>query len=85
VVNERPGQFVLLAVSVSSATDPEGFVKEHGYTFTFAKDNGNVAADLYGVRGIPLTLFINRQGQIVDKVVGGMDKAQFEEKLAKIL
>jgi thiol-disulfide isomerase/thioredoxin len=80
----RKGQFVLLAVAVQSAQNPEQFVQQAGLKLDFAHDTGN-GAELYGVQGIPTTLFIDRQGNIVDKVVGGMDKATFEEKLAAIL
>nr|MDQ3023787.1 hypothetical protein [bacterium] len=61
-----------------------GYIKAQGYNFEAATDTGG-AAELYGVRGIPMTLFISREGKIVDKVVGGMDKMTFEEKLGKIL
>jgi peroxiredoxin len=85
VYSERPGQFVLLAVAVSSSGDPAPVAKEEGFTFDVAWDKGGAGADLYGVRGIPMSLFIDRDGRIVDKVIGGMDKATFEASLAKIL
>jgi len=84
VYAERRGQFVLLAVAVQSAEDPVGFAKQNGYDLEFAKDTGG-GAKLYGVQGIPTTFFISRRGRIVSKVVGGMDKAEFEANLARIL
>jgi thioredoxin-related protein len=84
VYDARRGRFVLLAVAVSSAKDPVGYAKENKLTLDFARDTGG-GAQLYNVRGIPTTFFIDRRGRIVEKVVGGLDKAGFEEKLAKIL
>jgi len=84
VYAQRRGQFVLLAVAVQSAKDPQGFVKQNGYKLDFATDSGG-GADLYGVQGIPTSLFIDRKGRVVDQVVGGMDRAEFEQHLAGIL
>ncbi len=79
----KGGQFNLVAIAVSSAKDPRGYVAEQGYTMPFAVD-GN-GASTYSVTGIPVTLFIDRDGNVVEQVVGGMDKATFETNLAKIL
>jgi thiol-disulfide isomerase/thioredoxin len=83
VYSERAGQFEMLGIAAESSKDAAGFVKQHGYTWQFAKSAEAFAA--YEVRGIPMTLFVNRDGYVVDKVVGGMDRATFEAKLAKIL
>ena len=40
---------------------------------------------MYGITGIPATFFYDRKGQLVDQVVGGMSREQFEERLGKIL
>lgn len=46
-------------------------------------DNNDVAAE-YGIRNIPTVLFF-KGGEIVDKQVGAVSKAAFEEKLQKLL
>jgi peroxiredoxin len=76
-------QYTMVAIAVASASKPQEFVKQQGYTMPFAIDKNG--ADTYGVTGIPMTLFIDRSGSIVQKVVGGMDKETFEANLAKIL
>jgi thiol-disulfide isomerase/thioredoxin len=83
VYTERAGQFQLLGIAAESSKDAAGFVKQNGYTWTFGKSADAFAA--YQVRGIPTTLFVDRSGRVVDQHVGGMDRATFEAKLARIL
>jgi thiol-disulfide isomerase/thioredoxin len=85
VYSERPGQFELVVINVPMGREnPQAFFEKNGYTFTGVLDDGK-AAEAYGVGGIPHTVFIDRRGNKVDEVVGGMDKAEFEAKLASIL
>jgi thiol-disulfide isomerase/thioredoxin len=83
VYSARAGQFQLIGIAADSSKDAEGFVKQNGYDWTFCKSKE--AYELYQVQGIPTTLFVDSSGRIVDKVVGGMEKAEFEAKLAEIL
>jgi cytochrome c biogenesis protein CcmG, thiol:disulfide interchange protein DsbE len=77
------GQFALVSITDSSSTDPAGYVKQNGYDWTFGLSDA--AGRLYGVRGIPTTVFINRSGTVKDTVVGGIDQAEFEKRLKQIL
>ena len=70
-------------MAVDERANPRGYVAEHGFNWIFALDQGG--AQRYGVRGIPLTVFIDRQGNEVTRQTGGMDRATFEAKLAQIL
>jgi hypothetical protein len=72
-----------VAITAPNSAAPEAFAKDNGYTFTFGK--APEAFELYKIEGIPVTVFIDRQGNVSEKVVGGMGKADFEAKLAKIL
>jgi thiol-disulfide isomerase/thioredoxin len=85
VYTERQGQFNLLSVAVSQTGDIQGFVKSKGYNWHFGQDTTDAGSKLHGIQGIPATFFYNSDGKIVESVIGGMDKASFEEKLAKIL
>ena len=46
-------------------------------------ENSDVAAE-FGIRNIPTVLFF-KGGEVVDKQVGAVSKAAFEEKLQKLL
>lgn len=83
VYTERAGQFAMLGIAADSSKDAPGFVQQNGYTWTFGFSPE--AFEKYQVRGIPTTLFIDRNGYVVDQVTGGIDRATFEAKLAKIL
>jgi thiol-disulfide isomerase/thioredoxin len=83
VYKERQGQFDLLSLCVDKQRDPEGFVKAQGYSWDFAFD-GNGAA-VYNISGIPRTLFVNAQGQVVVDFTGAMSRPAFEAALAGIL
>ena len=85
VYSEQGGKFELVAINVSMGRkDPQAYFEQRGFTFKSALDDGS-AAKTYGVGGIPHTVFIDRNGNKVDEVIGGMDKAEFEAKLASIL
>jgi thiol-disulfide isomerase/thioredoxin len=84
VYNEHAGQFRLLSVAVDDNSDPRALVLQQGYSWDFASTTDDISS-LYGISAIPLTLFIDARGRIVDQQLGGMDRSTFEEKLAKIL
>ena len=47
-------------------------------------DNDNLAIQ-FGIRNIPTILFLDRNGEIVDKQVGAAPKAALEAKLQSVL
>jgi peroxiredoxin len=49
------------------------FMKEHGLTFPAALDSTGRISAQYGIRGIPTTFIIDRDGGIVASAVGGRD------------
>lgn len=69
--------FVILAVSVDKEGEPvvRPFLDQTGYTFPVLLDPRGKAASKYGVRGIPATFIINRDGMIVEKFVGSRNWA----------
>lgn len=84
---------MLLSIAHPTSNDAAGWVKQNPYSWTFGQGyaqspDGKAAVDpaeLYKVEGVPTTVFIDRKGNVVDTVVGGMEKDAFEEKLAQIL
>ncbi|MDR1933457.1 MAG: TlpA family protein disulfide reductase [Spirochaetales bacterium] len=53
--------------------DVEAFMKEFGLSFPVALDFKGEAAAMYGVRGIPTTYIIDRDGRIIAAAVGGRE------------
>ncbi|MCC7477474.1 TlpA family protein disulfide reductase [bacterium] len=85
VYASRQGQFNLVSVAVASSEDPKAFAASNGYTWTFGQVKDDTAPMMYGVQGIPATFFYDKSGKLVDQMVGGMSKEDFEQRLAKIL
>lgn len=63
----------------------KNFVEKKNVTYLNIIDNLKIA-DAYGsIQAIPTSFIINRNGDIVQKIVGGMSKAQFMAALEKAL
>jgi thiol-disulfide isomerase/thioredoxin len=74
-------QIVGIAVD-DSEDDAVAFMNEYGLTFPLVIDDGSLAGE-YGITGVPTTIFLDAQGQEVDRLVGASTLAQFEAGLAK--
>jgi peroxiredoxin len=66
---------VVLAISVDGGGEKavKSFLTKRGYTFTTPVDVGMEIARKFGVRGVPTTYVINRQGAIVAHGFGPVD------------
>ena len=67
------------------ASDARGFADEFGATWPLALDDGSDAARSYGIRAIPQTLFIRRDGTVSRRVFGLTTERVLERHLDKIL
>ena len=65
-------------------TDPMTYLKNNNLTFTGAL-GGMDSLEAYGVSPIPHTFFIDKQGNVVDNVVGSMDAAEFEKRVTHLI
>jgi len=76
-------------VGINQAEDPaviQAFVDEFGVTFPIALDADQaIGADLYNVRGLPTTYFIDGEGIIRYIWMGEMNSVTLEEGIAEIL
>lgn len=77
---------VILGVNIGeSHFAVQNFVDNHQINFTILTDKNKDVTNAYGVGPIPTTFFIDKNGKVVDKVVGSMpDKAYILKKLHKI-
>ena len=80
---EKAGQFEILSIATNDMQNPKGLVLSSGYNWKFGFSD--MAVGLYNVGPIPYTIFIDKDGNVVDKRLGGMDKATFETLVNKIL
>lgn len=69
--------------------DARRFVKRYGLSFPIAYDGPGKARDAYGVSGFPETYVVDREGRVVDALVGGIntdeDRARLERAVQGVL
>lgn len=63
----------------------KNFVEKKNVTYLNIIDNLKIAESYGGIQAIPTSFVINRNGDIVQKIVGGMSKAQFVAAIEKAL
>jgi thiol-disulfide isomerase/thioredoxin len=61
------------------------YVDRAKITYPIVIGDGNLADAYGGIEAIPTTFFIDKQGNIIEKHLGYMSKADFEERVKKIL
>ena len=77
--------FVLLGVDYRDITsDARKFANDKHATWPILKDPGNDVALAYGVRAVPQTFFIGRDGKISQRYYAQIPSDLFEQELAKI-
>ena len=60
-----------LAVDIQEGrNEVEAFMKERGFTFPVALDAEGKAAALYGIRSIPTTIIVDKDGNIIAALAG---------------
>lgn len=78
-------EVVFLGVDIQdNEEDARAFLQEFGVTYMNGRDPSKIAID-YGVWGIPETFFIDREGRITYKHVGGIEISTVEVKLDEAL
>jgi len=77
-------QIVGVAMDDSSKEDIAQFAKDMGVNYPVLIGKNDVA-DAYAVPAMPESFFIDRDGRIVDKIIGLKGKADIEESVRKAL
>ncbi|MGH2592804.1 MAG: peroxiredoxin family protein [Anaerolineae bacterium] len=81
--------FVILGIDLTfqdSIPDVQAFVDEFDMTFPVLLDEtGEVTLDLYQLRGLPMSVFVDRTGLIAHMRIGAMTGGQIDEFVADIL
>lgn len=77
----------VIGVSVDKAGSAvvNAFVKENGINYTSLMSDKDTETAYGGIRSIPTTFLIDRDGNIVKKYIGGRDVAEFEADIKALL
>ena len=85
----RDQGFSVLAVNMTYQDDPFAvvpFVQENGLTFPLLLDETGEVAQLYELRSLPSSFFIDREGVIQEVVIGGpMSEALLRTRIESLL
>lgn len=78
---------VVLAINIGdSSTEVEGFLQNHNFSLPVLLDTTEVVAQKYGIRPIPTTFFIDKDGIVRNKIIGAFpSKAAIESRLNEIM
>jgi peroxiredoxin len=80
---------VVLAISVDGGgiQTVKSYVMKHGYTIPALLDTGMEVARKFGVRAVPMTYVVNRQGVVVASGFGPVDfdRPEFREYLQRVI
>lgn len=80
---------LVIGISVDKDSDVlalvSDFVKEHNVTYPVIIDNGNLEHAFGGLRGIPTTFYIDKEGKIVKKLIGLQSKEKFASEFDALL
>jgi cytochrome c biogenesis protein CcmG/thiol:disulfide interchange protein DsbE len=65
-------------------SDARAFAADKGATWPLARDDDQVVANAYGVRAVPQTFFVDRDGVVRERLFGITSAAELEQNLASI-
>lgn len=65
--------------------DARAYIEEFGITYPNGPDIGGRITIDYGVSGIPVTFFVNREGRIVSRWVGAISERLLRARIEEIL
>lgn len=77
----------LVVLSINTGEDKEAvkeFIEASGYTFQVLLDSELDVARAYKTSNIPVSLFVNKEGKIVEKKEGLMTGAEMEKAIEKL-
>ncbi len=78
-------QFMMVNMTAGdSKRDANKFIEEEGYTFPIYYDTEGMAASVYGASSLPMTIFIDENGDLVTYAVGALNKEQLKQGIDMI-
>jgi len=82
--NERGLEIIGLSVDRDRKAVVD-FAEKRGVNYPIAFADGEIQENYGGIRAIPVTVFVDREGRIAKSVVGARDEAFFENEIIKLL
>lgn len=81
----KDSDFVILAVEIGEPLDTvKPFISKNNYNFKVLLDQDQSVASAYGISAIPTSFFIDEEGNIISKRVGGMNYEEMKENIATL-
>jgi peroxiredoxin len=84
---ENTDDLVIIAINHTTADRAEqvdDFVAEMGATFPVVLDKDGQVAEVYQIRGLPTSIFIDRNGVVNEVFTGPINQAYIESKLGEL-
>lgn len=71
--NLKAQGFEVLAINELEDTERvRQHIHSHGHTFSVLMDHDNLVANMYGVVGLPVTIFLDKEGRVREIIKGGL-------------
>jgi cytochrome c biogenesis protein CcmG/thiol:disulfide interchange protein DsbE len=81
---EHNGEVVVLGVDVQDfESDARHFSERYETNYVSVRDGGDSTYSAYGLTGLPETYFLDRDGRIVEHIVGEVSAVELEAGIAK--
>ncbi len=81
----RNQDVVFLGVDqVDRLDDARAFIKQYGITYPTGLDDAGIV-DSYGVQGLPTTVIVNQNGDIVQRILAGIDPTDLQGRIERTL
>jgi peroxiredoxin len=80
--------FTVLAINLTdqdALDDIQAFVEEFGMAFPVLLDSNGEVSRLYGLLGLPMSIFVDREGRIARIYIGLMSGEQIDEFVGELL
>jgi thiol-disulfide isomerase/thioredoxin len=83
--NEDGLEIIGVSVDQNGWDAVKPFMERYKINYPVLMYNYQVVMDYGGIQGIPTTFFINRNGEIVEKIVGMRPNSYFEQRVKQLL
>ena len=81
----KDSDLIILAVNMGEDKSiAKSFIDDHKYSFTVLLDLDQSVASKYNIAAIPTSFFINKEGNIISTIQGGMTLEQMKENISKL-